>query len=214
MPCVSILRTALPLTLLASCAALVVALTYHLTREPIARQARLAQEQELLEIVPRNRHDNAMLDDTIAVGPQDKGLGLTAQRRIHIARLHGDVVAVILPVIAPDGFAGDIELRVGVNRDGSIAGVRVVEHHETAGLGDRIELEHSDWLLGFNGRSLEHPAMDAWAVRRDHGAFDQFTGATITPRAVVTATKRALQFARDNRARLFGDASPAPTRSN
>jgi Na+-translocating ferredoxin:NAD+ oxidoreductase subunit G len=114
------------------------------------------------------------------------------------------VVAVIIPVVAPDGYAGDIELLVGVNRDGSIAGVRALRHSETPGRGDKIDSDKSDWVLGFAGRSLANPLLAGWAVQQDGGVFDQFTGATITPRAVVAAVLRALQFANDNRAALFG----------
>jgi electron transport complex protein RnfG len=210
----AIVRSILLLGLVALCTTAFVALTYQLTSDAIARQSRVALEQALLDIIPRSRHDNAMLDDTLAVGPQDAALGLGRESLIHIARHNGNVVAAIIPVTAPDGYSGDIELRVGVNRDGSIAAVRVLAHHETPGLGDRIELEHSDWLLGFNGRSLGNPAAEGWVVRKDGGEFDQFTGATITPRAVVAAVARALHFAQANRAKLFGDASPAPTGSD
>jgi electron transport complex protein RnfG len=114
-------------------------------------------------------------------------------------------VAVIIPVVAPDGYSGDIDLIVGINSDGTIAGVRVLGHKETPGLGDKAELKKSNWVLGFNGRSLTNPTLDGWAVKKDKGVFDQFTGATITPRAVVAATLRALQFAEANRKTLFGD---------
>lgn len=206
-----IVRSSLVLGLVALCATALVAVTYRLTSDAIARQSHMALEQALLDIIPRNRHDNAMLDDTLTVGPQDAGLGLAKQSLIHIARQNGNVVAAIIPVTAPDGYSGDIELRVGVNRDGSIAAVRVLAHDETPGLGDRIEPEYSGWLLGFNGRALGNPAVEGWAVRKDGGEFDQFTGATITPRAVVAAVARALHFAQANRAKLFGETDPAPT---
>jgi electron transport complex protein RnfG len=209
-----IFRSSLVLGLVALCATALVAITYRLTSDTIARQSLLALEQDLLDIIPRNRHDNAMLDDTLVVGPQDIGLGLARESLIYIARQNSNVVAAIIPVIAPDGYSGDIELWVGVNRDGTIAAVRVLSHEETPGLGDRIELEHSDWLLGFNGRSLGNPAEKGWAVKRDGGDFDQFTGATITPRAVVAAVARALHFAQANRAKLFADEDPAATGSD
>jgi len=201
----AIARGSLLLALVALCTTVIVAGIHRLTGEAIARQARLAQQKVLLDIIPAARHDNAMLDDTVAVGPRDGLLGLAQERQIHIARLRGQAVAAIVPVVAPDGFSGDIDMLVGVNRDGSIAAVRVLAHTETPGLGDKIELERSDWILGFNGRSLGDPPVQGWAVRKDHGAFDQLTGATITPRAVVNATLRALQFAQANQARLFGD---------
>jgi electron transport complex protein RnfG len=208
-----VVRDGLMLALIALCAATLVAGTYQLTGQSISQQSRRAQEQALLDTIPGSRHDNDILDDTIAVGPRDALLGLREQRLIHIARQNGAVSAVVIPVTARDGFSGDIELRVGVNRDGSIAAVRVLAHDETPGLGDRLEPERSDWLLGFNGRSLGNPALDDWSVRKDRGEFDQFTGATITPRAVVAAISRALQFAQQNRAQLFGDNGPAPTGS-
>jgi Na+-translocating ferredoxin:NAD+ oxidoreductase subunit G len=144
------------------------------------------------------------LEDTIAVGPQSAGLGLHGNKNIYVARQRGKVVAVLIPVVAPDGYAGSIDLLVGVNRDGSVAGVRALGHSETPGLGDQIEIAKSDWVLGFDGRSLTHPTHTDWAVRKDSGAFDQLTGATITSRAVVAAVLRAVQFAQANRAALFG----------
>ena len=115
------------------------------------------------------------------------------------------VVAVIIPAVAPDGYTGDIELIVGVNNDGTVAGVRALAHRETPGLGDKVDIKKSDWIRGFEGRSLDNPKLEGWAVKRDKGEFDQFTGATITPRAVVAATLRVLQFAQANRTSLFGE---------
>jgi electron transport complex protein RnfG len=120
------------------------------------------------------------------------------------------VVAAIIPVTAPDGYTGAIDLIVGVNADGSIAGVRTLSHKETPGLGDKVDLKKSDWILGFNGRSLDNPKPRGWAVKKDKGVFDQFTGATITPRAVIAATLRALQYADANSATLFGKTGESP----
>jgi electron transport complex protein RnfG len=207
----SITRNSVLLALFALGTTALIASTYLLTRDDIAIQMRQAEEKALLQIVPRARHNNSMLDDTIPVGPQSAGLGLSEERRIYVARKNGKAVAVIIPVVAPDGYTGDIGLIVGVNRDGTIAGVRALNHRETPGLGDKVDLKKSDWVLGFNGRSLTNPTVDRWAVKRDKGDFDQFTGATITPRAVVAATLRALQFAQANRKALFGVQDPAPT---
>lgn len=207
----SITRNSVLLALFALGTTALIASTYLLTKDDIALQMRQAEEKALLQIVPRARHDNSMLDDTIPVGPQSAGLGLGEERRIYVARQSGSVVAVIIPVVAPDGYTGEIGLIVGVNRDGTIAGVRALNHRETPGLGDKVDLKKSDWVLGFNGRSLTNPTVDRWAVKRDKGDFDQFTGATITPRAVVAATLRALQFAQANRKTLFGVQDPAPT---
>ena len=109
----------------------------------------------------------------------------------------------IFNAIAPDGYNGRIHLLVGVYVDGRIAGVRVVKHAETPGLGDAIEVRKSSWILGFDGKSLDRPEPTRWAVRRDGGEFDQLTGATITRRAVVAAVRNTLLYYRQNAAMIF-----------
>jgi electron transport complex protein RnfG len=206
----SITRNSVLLAIFAVCTTLLIAGTYLSTRDQIAVEKRRAEEKALLQVVPRERHDNSMLDETIPVGPQTPGLGLTENKRIYIARKQGEVVAAVIPATAPDGYTGAIDLIVGVNADGSITGVRALAHKETPGLGDKVDIRKSDWVLGFNGRSLGNPELDGWAVKKDKGVFDQFTGATITPRSVVAATLRVLQFAQENRKSLFGANEPVP----
>ncbi len=199
----SITRNSILLALFAVATALLLTGTFLLTKDRIAEEVRKAEQKALLEIVPRSRHDNSMLDETIVVGSDADGLGLREDKRIYIARQGGDIVAAIVPVTAPDGYTGDIDLIVGVNTDGTVAGVRALAHKETPGLGDKVDIKKSDWILGFNGKSLVNPGLSGWAVKKDRGIFDQFTGATITPRAVVAATLRALQYAESNRETLF-----------
>lgn len=206
----SITRNSWLLALFAVVTTLLITGTYLLTRERISEQKRLAEEKALLEIVPRDRHDNSMLDDIITVGADAAGLGLTEDRRIYRARSAGAVIAAIIPVTAPDGYTGAIDLIVGVNADGSVAGVRALSHKETPGLGDKVDIKKSDWILGFNGRSLDNPAPAGWGVKKDKGVFDQFTGATITPRAVVAATRRALEYADANGRLLFERVADKP----
>jgi len=206
----TITRNSALLAIFAVCTTLLIAGTYLSTRDQIAVEKRRAEEKALLQVVPRERHDNSMLDETIPVGPQTPGLGLTENKRIYIARKQGEVVAAVIPATAPDGYTGAIDLIVGVNTDGSIAGVRALAHKETPGLGDKVDIRKSDWVLGFNGRSLGNPEIAGWAVKKDKGVFDQFTGATITPRSVVAATLRVLQFAQENRESLFGANDPVP----
>ncbi len=201
----SITRNAVLLALFAVATALLLAGSYLGTKDRIAAEIRKAEEKALLQIVPRERHDNSMLDDTIAVGPQQAALGLRTQKRIYLARQNGEVVASIIPATARDGYSGDIDLVVGVNRDGSIAGVRVLAHKETPGLGDKVDLNKSDWVLDFAGHSLTNPEPAGWAVKKDKGVFDSFTGATITPRAVVAAIRRVLEYAEENAAMLRGE---------
>lgn len=199
----SISRNSLLLGLFAVLTTLLIAGTYLGTRERITEAQRAAAEKALLQIVPLSRHNNSMLDDTIAVDPQTEGLRLRKEAQIFVARQDGEVVAVILPVLAPDGYSGEIELIVGVNRDGTVAGVRALTHRETPGLGDKVDLKKSPWVLGFNGKSLGNPLPEKWAVKKDKGEFDQFTGATITPRAVTAAVKRALEYFAQHRATLL-----------
>ncbi len=200
----SITRNAVLLGLFAVATALLLAGSYLLTKDRIAEEVRKAEEKALLEIVPRSRHDNSMLDDTLPVGPDSSGLGLRSDPQIYLARQSGQVVAAIVPATARDGYSGDIDFIVGVNRDGTIAGVRVLSHKETPGLGDKVSLKKSEWVLDFNGRSLENPGAGGWAVKKDGGVFDAFTGATITPRSVVNATRRVLEYVDSNAQSLFG----------
>lgn len=159
-----------------------------------------AEQQTLLntfqQIVPSSEYDNAPLKDTTTIQAPNllKLLGQKQPVTIYRLRKQGKAVAVIFPVIAPDGYSGDIHILIGVYADGRIAGVRVLEHRETPGLGDKIELKKSPWILSFNDKKLTSDNASQWAVKKDGGAFDQFTGATITPRAVVKAVKHALIF--------------------
>lgn len=170
----------------------VLAATFNLTKDRIQEEERKAAQKALLEIIPRDRHDNEMLEDTLSVGDFADLLNVSPDESIHIARMGGLPIAYIFPAIAPDGYSGAIKLIIGVNVDGSIAGVRVLAHKETPGLGDKIDLNKDDWILDFTGKSLSNPQIEEWKVKKDGGQFDQFTGATITPRAVVNKVKQAL----------------------
>ena len=140
---------------------------------------------------------------------QDPLLGARQPMPAYVAMKNGQPSAVILQAIAPDGYSGAIQLLVGVQADGRVAGVRVVAHRETPGLGDKIELAKSPWIRSFENRSLSDPEASGWAVKKDRGEFDQFAGATITPRAVVGAVHRALQyFAAHKQELLAADRAP------
>jgi electron transport complex protein RnfG len=180
--------------------------TQLLTRDEIAAQRRAAEARAYSEILPPARYDNALLDDFRLVDDREL-LGLQQPRKILVARLGGEAQAVIVPATAPDGYGGAIELIVGINADGTLAGVRVVAHKETPGLGDKIDARKSRWIDAFAGRSLGDPAPAQWAVKKDGGAFDQFTGATITPRAVTAAVRRTLQYFEANREALLAGAA-------
>lgn len=187
------------------------ALTNLVTQERIAASERAAQQRALFEIIPLNLHNNDLLNDTLPV-PQTalSTLGLRDDtQKIYRAKQGDAVIAVIIPTIARDGYSGDVDMIVGVNQDGTIAGVRVLKHKETPGLGDKIDLKKSQWILNFDGKSLTLPVIEEWKVKKDGGEFDQFAGATITPRALVNQIKRVLEFAAAN-PQLF-DASITST---
>ena len=192
------------LAIFALVTALILATTNDLTYERIAQSEREAAQRALLEIIPLERHDNDMLVDVQPVPEQYWAtLGLKKGGNIHIARDQGQPVAAIIPAVTPDGYSGAIAMIIGVNFNGSIAGVRVVEHRETPGLGDKVDLKKSDWILSFNGKSLVNPQADDWKVKKEGGEFDQFTGATITPRAVISQVLKTLQYFNDDRERLL-----------
>jgi RnfABCDGE-type electron transport complex G subunit len=166
------------------------------------RDAPKSDALPLAEVLAGIAHDNRPVEDRVAV--QDVALlGLSAPRDAYRARRHGEIVAVALPLIAADGYGGPIELLLGIRSDGRLNAVRVLRHAETPGYGDAIEARKGDWIRGFDGRALDAPAR--WALRRDGGDFDQFTGATTTPRAVVSAVHRGLQYFAAHRAQLLQD---------
>jgi Na+-translocating ferredoxin:NAD+ oxidoreductase subunit G len=198
----SVLRNALILGVFAMVTVGLIALTQQGTAERIADAQRRVQMSALNEILPHDQHDNDLLEDGFELFDREY-LRHTGPSVAYRGRQAGEVVAVIMPVVAPDGYSGRIDLLVGVRANGELAGVRVVGHRETPGLGDKIELSKNTWVLSFNGTSLTMPAPEDWAVRKDGGAFDQFVGATITPRAVVQAVHRALLYFEENRASLL-----------
>lgn len=184
----------------------ILAFTFLKTKDKIAEEERRAAQKALIEIVPLSRHDNDILTDVWTI-PENKlnDLGLKDIAQVHIARKFNQAVAVIIPSVAPDGYSGDIKLIIGVNIDGSIAGVRVISHKETPGLGDKVDLNKDDWILGFEEKSLQNPVTELWKVKKDGGEFDQFTGATITPRAVVKRVKQTLEFYAENRSSIIDE---------
>ncbi|MDA9296472.1 electron transport complex subunit RsxG [Porticoccaceae bacterium] len=203
------------LALFALVTSLILATTNELTYERIEQSEREAAQRALLEIIPLERHDNDMLMDVQPVPEQFWAtLGLKKGGNIHIARDQGQPVAAIIPAVTPDGYSGAISMIIGVNFNGSVAGVRVVDHRETPGLGDKVDLKKSDWILSFNGKSLVNPQASGWTVKKEGGDYDQFTGATITPRAVVKQVLKTLQYFEDDRERLLQTAAANAAREN
>ncbi|PIE83666.1 MAG: electron transport complex subunit RsxG [Candidatus Contendobacter odensis] len=179
-----------------------VAITYSGTKNTIAEAQQAALEASLNRLVPAAHYDNPIVRDRIEVTAPD-WLGTDQPVSIYRARKNGQPVALFATPIAPDGYSGSIQLLIGVYVDGNLAGVRVLTHQETPGLGDAIDERRSPWILAFSGKSLTNPNPAGWKVKKDGGVFDQFTGATITPRAVVKATRKFLEYFRDHRDKLF-----------
>lgn len=172
--------------------------------EAAREHARLAA---LADVLPPGLYDNDPLTDRILV--RDPLLGTDQPLPVLRARLHDQPTALVLEAIAPNGYGGPIRLRIGIRYDGTITAVRVIEQHETPGLGDQIEIDRSNWIARFTGRSLHDPSDDKWKVRKDGGDFDQFASATVTPRAVVEAVRKALRFYVENRGALFAAKATA-----
>jgi len=186
---------------------LLIAGTEAITHDRIAENHRQMLLQSLHTLVPKEKMDNDPYQDQITLSVPKLGKKPISVYRVRKA---GKPVAVILTPTAPDGYSGSIQLLVGIYLDGSIAGVRVSSHHETPGLGDNIDMQHSNWLLSFNGKSLLKPNTKGWAVKRDHGEFDQFTGATISPRAVVKTVYKTLLYFQTHQETLFNTPTPTP----
>ena len=180
----------------------VVGLTYDSTYERIKLNEQLVLLRKLNTILSPSEYDNDLLADQIELEPDDL-LGTGAASKAYLAYKNDEPVAIVLSPIAPNGYSGPIHMLVGIYHDGTVAGVRVIKHRETPGLGDAVESQRSDWILGFDDRSLDDPTSKQWKVKRDGGVFDQFTGATITPRAVVKAVHSALLYFQQHHKTLF-----------
>lgn len=163
------------------------------TAKPIAEQKQQALLRSLELLMPDGAYDNDILVEKLTIN-EPVVLGHRKAMDVYLGYLNGQVSVVAIPVTAQNGYSGDIELMVGVKADGSITAVEVLMHKETPGLGDLIERRKGDWLQQFEGQQLNDKTHAEWLVKKDGGQFDQITGATITPRAVVLAVKKAMLY--------------------
>ena len=166
------------------------------THEKIAEQKKILLLASLKQLIPIELHDNDLTQNTIEVFEQ-KTLGHRQKQVIYIGLLNDKVSVHAIPVTSRNGYSGDIDIMVGIKANGEITSVKILEQHETPGLGDLIESHKSDWIQQFKSDSLAKTGETKWKVKRDGGKFDQVTGATITPRAVVLAIKQALNYHRN-----------------
>ncbi|VAW50536.1 Electron transport complex protein RnfG [hydrothermal vent metagenome] len=198
----NILITSTLLMLFAALGAALVGLAFMQTEDDIKHNEKLTLLRKLNNIIPAESYNNDLLQDTTVINASTL-LGTKEETLVYRARKNNQNIAVVFSSIAPNGYNGPIHLLVGVQANGTLAGVRVVKHRETPGLGDVVDISHSNWILGFNNKSLNNPNDRGWKVKRDGGIFDQFTGATITPRAVVKAVHNALLYFKQNQQTLF-----------
>jgi len=197
-----ILLSGVFLSLFAVVGTTLVAITEYSTGAAIAENERQVLLRNLYALLPRDQLDNDIATDTLEL-PASTLLGTDDVSTVYRARMLGEPVAAIFNSVAPNGYNGKIHLLVGVYIDGRLAGVRVVKHAETPGLGDAVEIRKSPWIKDFAGKSLDNPSQERWLVKRDGGDFDQFTGATITPRAVVAAVRNTLLYYQQNADMIF-----------
>ena len=198
----TIMQNGLILAAVAAICTALVALTFYATSDQIAANEQAFLEQSLTPVMSGISFDNNLPASAMKIASPHTLPG-NESAVVYRARYQGQPVAALFVVSALNGFSGPIKLLIGISTDGVVTGVRAIEHGETAGLGDQIEASRSDWILGFNGTSLGAPALAAWAIRRDGGAFDQLTGASVTSRAAIDAISQTLQYFERNRDTIF-----------
>lgn len=198
-------KNSLTLALFAIACTAIVGLVNELTKDKIVAQAQLQLLTTLHSIIEPARYNNNITQDCVSLN--SPSLKFTSNNKTeqvaYIARNNHTPIAVAITSTAPDGYNGNIDFILAINMDNSVSGVRVLKHQETPGLGDKIEIRKSNWVTTFNNKKLLTETDNRWAVAKDGGMFDQFTGATITPRAMVKAIKKTLIFFQENKAQLL-----------
>ena len=205
----AIRKSAIGLAIFAFFTAGIISVTQYLTKEAIVVNEKAFEARLLLSLLPEGFEAEQLLESAQKFSQtniqQLSLLNVSADEVFYRAtNIAGELEAILLPVIAPEGYTEAIRLIIGVSPKGDVIGVRVTKHKETPGLGDQIELSKSNWILNFNGKSLISPEPEKWQVKKDGGEFDQLTGATISPRAVVKAVNHSLQFFELNKDVLLG----------
>ena len=197
-----IFRTGLTLAAIAAICTTLVAATYHATRDRIAANDKALLEQSLEPALSGLFFDGGVSESRLVIEPPHELPGNDAAV-IYRVFAAGEPVAALFAVTARDGFSGPIRVLLGVEYDGTVTGVRILQHRETPGLGDKIESQRTDWVFQFDGRSIGDPVVTGWAIKGDGGDFDQLTGASVTPRAVIKALRDTLLYFDANRDAIF-----------
>ncbi len=186
----------------------------YLWTKPAIEASATEEKMKLIdEVLPRRDYDNALLDDTLDL-PATPELGLSEASTLYRARLAGQPLALVFEAVAPDGYSGKIRLVLAIRANGQVSGVRVIQHKETPGLGDYIEVRKDKnkarpWITQFQSMSLAEVTDKDWKVKKDGGRIDYYAGATVTPRAVSKAVFKATKWAEANRNQLFSSGEPA-----
>ena len=196
------LKTAVAMLAFAFIGTLLLAYVFIATRPAIEASEKEARLALFKQILPAENYDNDLLAAQVRIEPNDL-LGNRLPSVANIATLQQKPAGVILEAIAHDGYSGDIKLLIAIRADGAISGVRVLAHKETPGLGDYIDIAHDNWIKWFDNESIAKTPVEKWRVKKDGGQFDYMVGATITPRAVVKAVLKALQYYEMNQQMLF-----------
>lgn len=202
----SVAKSGLTLAAIAAICTSLVATTYHLTADRIAANDKALLEQSLQPALANLFYDSGVSESKLVLRPPHELPG-NDEALIYRVYAQDEPVAALFVVTARDGFSGPIRILLGVDMTGVVTGIRILQHRETPGLGDKIEPSRSDWVEQFPGRALGDPDVTQWAIRRDGGQFDQLTGASVTPRAVIKAMRDTLVYFNANREAIF--AAPA-----
>ena len=200
------IKTGITLAVIAAICTALVAATYQLTEERIAANEKALLEQALQPALSGLFYEGGVSESRLVIPPPHD---LPGNDTALIFRVYAkdSPVAALFAITARDGFAGAIRVLVGVEFDGTVTGVRILQHRETPGLGDKIESARSDWIFQFDGRSMGDPEVTGWAIRNDGGDFDQLTGASVTPRAIIQATRDTLLYFDARRDEIFAASS-------
>ncbi len=205
----SIMKSGLTLAAIAAVCTTLVAFTFELTDDRIAANQQAWLEQSLQPALGDVSFDSGITESRLTI-PAPNALPGPGEATIYRVYSESEPAAALFVVSARDGYSGAIRLLVGIDANGAVTGVHVLEHRETPGLGDLVETGKSEWSLQFRGRSLGDPVAAGWAIRRDGGEFDQLTGASVTPRAIVKAVRETLEYFAANSAEIFSVDEVSP----
>lgn len=198
----TVFKSGITLAVIAALCTSLVAATYHLTADRIAANDKALLEQSLHPALADLFFDGGVSESLLVLPPPHELPG-SDEALIYRVYANEEPVAALFVVTARDGFSGPIRILVGVEITGVVTGIRILQHRETPGLGDKIVASRSDWVHQFAGRSIVDPAPGKWAISRDGGQFDQLTGASVTPRAVIKAMRDTLIYFDAHKAEIF-----------